>query len=273
MTFADNLKAQLNSFVDAYKNYFNRTFGTALTFTIVCVAMSVVLIRYSEFPSRVLSNVSILNYFFETLSSQDVYCLADLSRIIFIFCVSIFSISLTRLIHKEEEKKELGFSSFLKAITWKDLSALIITLIAAVIADVGLTKLYGLSTSNITVDRYITNIWYHLRIYIPMILFTLTVHSLIMPGRGKISMKKILFLYVIFWILNSLSYQLSLWVSFYIFRLFLLPVEDPEKYYLIESFLSIPLIACYFIGFYSAMTTTLKQTEVQPVIIANEEPV
>jgi len=108
---------------------------------------------------------------------------------------------------------------------------------------------------------YIHDICFHLRIYLPLILFSLTIRRLTSVEKTKITLKRILFLYISLWICNEFSFEISSWVRSLVFGLILMPFDNPDNYYFIESVIGIPLIAFYFLGYYSAMTTSLKLTE------------
>ncbi len=65
-------------------------------------------------------------------------------------------------------------------------------------------------------------------------------HSIISSGKLKINLKTVLSLYASLWFFNEFAYEFSLWVR------------------------ALPLIAFYFLGYCSAMTTSLKLVEQEP---------
>jgi hypothetical protein len=115
--------------------------------------------------------------------------------------------------------------------------------------------------SNSGAVKYISSLLFQLKIYVPLIMFSLAITSLTGIKRSKLTFKRVVKLFISLWIVNEFAYEVFLWVRNHIFNLLLIPVSTPERAFEIESFLSIPLIALFFLGYYSAMTTSIKLTE------------
>ncbi|MFI5140716.1 MAG: hypothetical protein ACHQII_00040, partial [Bacteroidia bacterium] len=91
------MKQQFAHFVDSYKKYFWHTVATVLVFTVLCFVTIAVLFEFSDFDeSTSKKQVSLLSYFFHRYSAKNIYSLVDLSKTVFIFFVSLFSIGLYR---------------------------------------------------------------------------------------------------------------------------------------------------------------------------------
>ena len=99
-----------------------------------------------------------------------------------------------------------------------------------------------------------------LRIYIPLLLFSLAINKLISNSQVRVTIRRLGLLFVSFWLFNEFAYEISIFVRSHILGLILIPFEGDNKY-LFESFLGIPLVTFYFPGYYAAMTTPLKLTE------------
>jgi len=265
MTFTNYLKEQLTNFVDSYKKYFRKTFGVAITFTLICFVIAALLFRFSAFDNSVTAKqISLLSYFFHRYSKGDTYSIIDLTKTVFIFFVSLYSLGLLRLSNNDLESKELSFKHFFRSIKSKDILFLIMILIISSVIDFVLFKVdsfSSLNTENKNANIYIHDTCFHLRIYLPLILFALTIRFLTVVQKTKLTIKRILFLYVSLWLYNEFANEILLWVRSHLFGLILMPFDNPQTYYLIESIIGIPLIAFYFLGYFSAMTTSLKLTE------------
>jgi hypothetical protein len=269
MTFTNYLKKQLTDFIDSYSNYFGRTLGAILTYTVLCFVAMAVLLKFSDFDTiSARKQSSLLSFFFTRYSANDTYSLIDLAKIIFIFFVSLYSVGLFRLTNKEaEEQKELPFTSFLKELRVNDLVSLVITLIICSALDFGLIQLDDHCLGSFNNQAFQS--WFHsalffLRVYVPMVLFSISLYKLLFNRSLKLNFKKLFFLFVSLWFFNEFAFEISLFVRIYIFGLLLSPLAE-EKKYLYESFLGIMLVGFYFVGYYSAMVTSLKLHDVQEV--------
>ncbi len=265
MTLTNYLKGQLTDFVDSYKKYFKKTFGVAITFTLICFVIAALLFRFSEFDKSVTAKqISLLSYFFHRYSKGDTYSIIDLTKTVFIFFISLYSLGLLRLSNKDIENKEPSFKHFFRSIKSKDVLLLITIFVVCTVIDFILFKIDSFSALNTKIknaDIYIHDTCFHLRIYLPLVFFALSLRALTTINKTKLTLKRILFLYISLWLYNEFANEISLWVRAHVFGLILMPFDNPETYYLIESVIGIPLIAFYFLGYFSAMTTSLKLTE------------
>jgi hypothetical protein len=192
----------------------------------------------------------------------------DLTKSLFLFFVALFSLSLIRMEMSEDQKKEISFKAFMKELTAKDFASLVGVLLLISLLDFILFKisgLFSLGDSFNSLPRYFAGLLYELRVYIPLILFSITIYALSLKARVKLSVKRMLMLFISLWIVNVLAYEFTVWVHAYIIGLILMPVADAERFYFWESILAIPLLFTYFLGYYSAMTNVLKQEDLEPV--------
>jgi hypothetical protein len=265
MTVINYLKKQLVDFVDIYINYFKKTFGVAITFTLVCFVVAALLFRYSNFDTSVKARqISLLSYFFHRYSTGQTYSIIDLTKTVFVFFISLFSLGLLRISNTVNASGELSFKYFFRYVKFKDVLPLTATLILSAITDFILFRIDSYSaatTKSQNADVYIHDLCFHLRIYLPLIFFALTIRSLNSIKRTRLTLKRLLLLYIGLWLFNEFAYEVSTWVRSHLFGFILMPVDNPESYYLIESLIGIPLVAFYFLGYFSAMTTPLKLTE------------
>lgn len=267
MTFSNFLKQQLFDFVESYKKYFWRTLLTTLIFSIFCFVAIAFLAKYSEFDSSNESKqVSLLSYFFVRYSLNDTYSIVDLAKTIFIFFVSLFSIGLLRLkINENPEKKELSFFSFIKKLQIQDIIYLIFALILCSAIDYGLYYLRNYSETSILHNQFrwwLQSILFLFRIYLPLIIFAITIFKLTSKKSLNLNFKKIIYLFVSLWIFNEFAYEISIFFRGNIFSLILIPSGE-EKKYIFESLLGLILIAFYFVGYFSALTNTFNQFDAE----------
>jgi hypothetical protein len=264
MTFSNYLKGQFIDFVDCYKKYFWNTLGATLTFTILCLLVMTLLLKFSNFDViAVKRQYSLLSYFFSRYSNKETYSFVDLGKTFFIFFVALFSLGLTRITAiNNYEKQEYSFSLFIKQIVLKDIISLLGILLLCSVIDFGLFRLDSLSESkleNHEFQRWFHSILFQLRIYLPLILFSIVLYKLTTEKILKLNFKKVIFLYVSLWFFNEFAYEISLFARSHIFGLLLTPFAEERKY-LYESFFGLPLIAFYFLGYRSAMSFSLIQT-------------
>lgn len=261
MTFTDYLKIQLTDFVECYRKFFWRTLGTAMTYTVICFLFMAILLKFSNFEVNSGRQVSLLSYFFSKYSAGDTYSLIDCSKTVFLFFVSLFSVGLFRLDSNETaEQKELSFSSFIKKLHGFDLLFFSGVLILCSAIDYGLFRfgtIYATATSNYDLRRWIDAFLLLLRNYIPLLIFSFAVYKDTFERWIKISSRKIIFLFVSLWLFNAFAYEISLLIRLYIFPLLLAPFGEDNKFFY-ESFLGIPLVAFYFVGYHSALTLMPK---------------
>jgi hypothetical protein len=265
MTFSNFLKEQLTDFVECYRRYFWRTLSTVFIYTLLCFVAIAFLFKYSDFDvTASKKQISLLSYFFFRYSIKEVYSLVDLSKIVFIFFVAVFSLGLNKLISNDvDKKKELSFISFTKALRLKHVLYLVIALSICSAIDYCLFRADNYSEANFRnreLLRWLHSLLFLIRIYIPLILFSITLFKLIVNKPLRLTLKKLLFLFVSFWLFNEFAYEISIFIRGNIFSLILVSASE-EKKYLYESLLGMPLVAFYFIGFYSAMMSLVRQSE------------
>src|SRR5689334_12539101 len=98
MTFSNYLKEQLSDIVDNYRRNFWLTIGTSLTYSVLCFVVTAVLLKFSVFDAtgNRYRQISLLSYMFSRFSNNLTYSLVDLSKSVFLFFVSLFSLGLLR---------------------------------------------------------------------------------------------------------------------------------------------------------------------------------
>ena len=178
----------------------------------------------------------------------------------FIFFVSIFSITLIRLEDEKFEKINFSFLAFIKKLKGKDFVYLTTALIISVIADYYLFKLDAISRKNnsgsVSVE-WIHGIIFLFRIYLPLILFSIAKYKALTIKKVTLSLKNTFFLFIALWLFNEFAYEVSMSVRAHIFELILIPFPD-DKQYFVESILGLVLVSFYFLGYQSAMTNSLN---------------
>ncbi len=266
MKLTDFLKKQFEDFIEVYNKFLFRTSGITLTLTLLCFIVIALLVRFSDFdPTVGKKQFSLLSYFFVRYSKGEVYSIVDLSKTVFIFFVSIFSLGLTRSNPNKEENTELKVGDFLKQISLMDIIYLFSMLVLCSIIDFGLFRLYSLTLLNVTengLDNYFHSIIFQFRVYIPLVFFGLLTYRLSSNKNLHVNFKKIILLLISCWFFNEFAYEFSFVVRSHIFGLVLFPFSA-EKQYFLESFIGMTLIAFYFVGYHSAMSTPLKLLDIE----------
>jgi hypothetical protein len=264
MAFTTFLKEQLNGFVEQYKKYFRQTFGIAISFTIICFVVAALLFRFSNFnESMNLKQTSLLSYFFSRYSEGDTYSVVDLTKTVFIFFVALFSVTMIHLNKNGNENKEITFKHSFRALRFGNTVLLIFVLLLACVIDYLLFQAevyFTIGVRNFNVYKYLRSTFFHLRVYLPLFLFAVTVWFTTIKG-SKLTLKRILFLYISLWLFNEVAFEFIEWTRIHLFELILMPVKEPQHYYLFESILGVPLIASSFLGYYVAMIMPLFITE------------
>lgn len=259
MTLSNYLKTLLTNLVDTYKKNFLRTMGTIFVYTIICFLVVAVLLRFSNFDhSSIKKQVSLLSYFLTFYSAGETYSIVDLTNIVFLFFVSLFSISLIR--SNADEKVEFKISKSFTSIRLNDFFTFIIVLLGCSLIDFPLFQSDRFLSTNIDNKGLIK--WTHnllmylLREFIPWILFALTIYKTTNNVKLNMNFKKILFLFITFWIINMFTYDFSIFLRSYLFDFVLIPL-DIDKKFLFESILGIGLVGFNFTGYYAVMTNSV----------------
>ncbi len=257
MTFTTYLSAQLVDFVEVYKKYFKKTYSTCIVLAICLLVCIALFVRFgSEGSSIHYKQFSILGYFLLRFSEGSNYDLVDLSKLIFIFMVSIFSISISRFENSDLDSAEK--KSITGNISSADIAPLIFILVLTSGIDYGLTKIYGIYELKLSAfSVWACGIILQMRIYIPFFLFSIMIYQLRMERYPKITFKKIFFLFVTLWLFNEFTIEMAQFVRAQIFRFILIPYGNANTY-IEESLLALPLIAFWFLGFHSAMNSSLR---------------
>ena len=94
-SFPGFLKSLFAQFVESYQQYFAKTFGHAILWTILSIAIGQALAAYSNYdPHLTFQPISILSYFSFDVSLGNTYSFVDDFKLIFIFCIAVFSANL-----------------------------------------------------------------------------------------------------------------------------------------------------------------------------------
>jgi hypothetical protein len=261
MSFTKFLQLQLTNFVEVYKKFYVKTLSTTLVFTLVFLALTIVLMQYSFFDKESDKKISsLVSYIFYRYSYGDTYSVVDMSKTVFLFIVTIFSVALNRLSLTNPEMEEYHFSHILKMINWDDIGYCVIAFIMCLITDYLLVKLdysFTLKISDQFAYNWIYHIFFMLRLYIPLILFSFVNYKTLTRRKIDFNLKKILLLFVALWLFNEFSYELFAFAKFNLFNLILIPFPL-EIHFVIESILCVPLLSFLFLGYHSAMSYSMN---------------
>lgn len=259
MKFAEQLKEQLTDFVESYQKYFLKTFTVAMTFTVMCLVVSAVLIRIDTSDSGMkidnLVGLMFIRYSYKS------YQFIDFSRICSFFFISIFALLLLRFDDEDTGRiREFTFNKFVSKITGEDILALSAAMITACFIDFFLFNIYKAISPHVydALNTYLYYIDIHLRWFVPMLLYVLTIRWITNSKRLTVTYKDILFMFLVMWIFDCLTFEFFIWIRDFVLNLLLLHFAKSELLVLYESLFSIPIMGFYFVGFYSAMTWWLR---------------
>lgn len=238
MQYSSFLKKQAIAFIDIYKSQFTKTIIPAFLWTILCFVVIQVLANYSHYDFITIKHpVSILSFFFNRFSSEEVYCIADNGKSVFLFFVSIFSIGL------------------LDKVTTKNLLYLLIAFAGCAILDFFFFRLNAQAhhaTYNYNLSKWLGEIIFLFRLYVPLLLFAIVMRICI--STQPINTKQVIFLLITVFFFNEVAYEVMLLVRTSIFELITTPLKSKQSFYWVESALSTILIASFFLGYHCAMT-------------------
>jgi hypothetical protein len=105
-------------------------------------------------------------------------------------------------------------------------------------------------------DKWISGMLFLLRMYIPLMAFSIANAKALGLKQIRVTLKNILFLFASLWLFNEFAYEISLFVRNHFFDLALIPVPA-EKQYAAESILGLVLVSFYFLGFHVTMTNSM----------------
>jgi hypothetical protein len=253
MKLTGYLKKQFVNFVEVYEKHFTDTYWIAFTLTILFAVSGVLLIDFSALDS--LTNTKpegFLDYLFYKHSTEKIYSLTDLIKNCFIFFVSIFCIALMR----KDENDELSIFTFFRLIKLRDILILVCCLLVSAIIDYFMVQVLHFRSIEAYsgVYQWVYYLTHLVRLFFPMLFFSVAI-MWIAEGRVKLNLNKIGLLFLSIWIINEFSYEFTIFIRDDIVDGILMFVKDPVKRKLFETILSMPLLAGYFLGFYSAFTS------------------
>jgi hypothetical protein len=204
--------------------------------------------------------VSLLSYFFWKFSDMDTYSMVDTSKNVFLLFVCLFSFGLSRIGTDIEKDTDLSFTACVKRIKGKEVLALLAILVLCTGLDFALFKIGTLAVNvmaNHKGSHWLQGLFFWFQIYIPMLLFSLTLFRLLHRKWLSLSFKKIGCLLVSLWLFNEFAYEVFVFVRNQVFGFLFIPLND-EHVFAIESFLALPLVAFFMLGYHSAMTTSVR---------------
>jgi hypothetical protein len=258
MTFSTFLIKQLTDFVNVYRQFFKKTFVASLLMSFFCCVCMAVLLKFSDFDKYSNKQISLLSYFISRYSAGETYSLVDLSKIFLLFFVSLFSIGLTRFEGSLKSYKGDEIVPFNLKISAADIVYFLLILIVCSVLDYGVFRIYAffyeMSSSN--VQNWIYSEFFQLRIYMPLVIFSFALYKRSAGHSSEFGWKNLLFLLASLWLFNEFGYELILLARIHVFKLMLIPTEGNSTF-IVESLLVIPVMALLFLGYHSAMYTSL----------------
>lgn len=245
MLYSTFLKKQATAFVEVYQKYFTKTIKQAFLWTVLCFLVGWIISQFSNYNliSRTYP-VSMLSFFVLRFSYKEAYSAVDNIKTVFIFFVAIFSINL------------------IGKVTIKSILYLLLILFTCFLLDFSLFRLgeqLKEGTTNPHLVRWTSEVIFHLRIYIPLILFALIIQ--ICTSKVKFTFRRLVFLLISVWFFNEVAYEIIELVRNCVFLLVLFPADTESSFYIAESILGCGLISLFFPGYYCAMTVPFSLME------------
>ncbi|WP_426584884.1 hypothetical protein [Mucilaginibacter sp. R-33] len=238
MEYSDFLKRQSAAFIEIYQKKFAKTIIAAVLWTVFCFFIIEILSTYSNYdPVSKTHPVSILSFFFLRFSTNEIYSVVDNGKSVFLFFVSVFSLSLVN------------------KVTVKSVLYLLLILVVCFLLDFSFCRLKGQAhhtVSNPHFDMWASEIIFLARLYIPLVLFAVVIQVIVSVEHIKV--KQIVFLLIAVFFFNEVAYEVMALLRPAVFELIMSPVKSKATFYFVESALGSLLVASFFLGFHCAMT-------------------
>ncbi len=229
-------------------------------FTLICFGMVIFCLYFSDFdPSRAHSATSLLSYFFFSNSIHDTYCLADITPIIFLFLVTLFSVSLLK--NSSEDGEEFKITLVIKGLGMNEWFYSIFVLVACVVIDYLLFQTDRLVSSSLgdkDLVRWIHDLlMYPVRQFLPWFLFVYALYKSHWNRKFHFSLKALGFAFLAYLIIRAFTIEFYDFVKIYLMNLIFLHVNVEKKFFF-ESLLGTGIITSLFLGYYAVMTSVSK---------------
>jgi hypothetical protein len=259
MTLGQFLKKQLPDVVSVYQALFKKTFGITVLLSFVCLLVIAAIHISTGAEAEPIGKMSMLNYLWYRYSTANSYSLIDMSKSVYLFIICFFSIALTRKALNDKDAGSIPTGSFFNEIKPTDLGFLFGALAACLVVDYLLYQLGSYAVPNIhnySAGQWVNLMVHFLRIFLPLLLFAFASRLALTNGKLGLTVNECLFILISLWIFNELAYEFSIFVRSHILLLILAPFPD-DKYFFVESILTIPLIAVLFLGYHSVITNSM----------------
>jgi hypothetical protein len=257
MKFTEYLKRQLTDFVDVYKRYFKTTYGAALILTIFMFIISAVLMKFSSFDRSVEGKLlSMISNFVTRYSFNGIYSIVDLTKSVFLYFISLFSLAVSRIKLPLAEGEDRD-SFVLRLIHGEDIIIMLIPLVLSSAFDVGVYYLEYLLRDTGDYSNWIYALCFDFRVYVPILFFSLFIYRIRSGKMLKLNFKKIVFMLTSYWIFNEFAYEFITLIRHVVMRLFI-AIFKVDFYFILETVMFIPVMAFLFLGYHSAMSTSAE---------------
>jgi hypothetical protein len=238
MQYSTFFKMQSAALIDIYQERFTRTIWQAVLWTGISFIITAVISNYSQYDQSVKSiPVSVLSFFSLRFSFNETYSVVDNAKSIFIFFVSIFSIS------------QVG------KVTIKNIACLAAILFICCLLDLSFFQLKGQlhhGIDNRYLEKWASAVIYILRLYMPLVLFALTIQ--ICTSGAKFKARNIVFLFITLYFFNEMTFLVISLMRTCVFELLLCLFNSKTSHFIAESILGAGLMASFVIGYHCAMT-------------------
>lgn len=238
MQYSTFFKKQSAALIDIYQERFTKTIWQAVLLTSISFIITAVISNYTQYDQSAKNiPISVLSFFSLRFSFNETYSIVDNAKSIFIFFVSIFSIS------------KVG------KVTIKNIACLAAILFICCLLDLSFFQLKGQlhhGIDNRYLERWSSAVIYILRLYTPLVLFALTIQ--ICTSGAKFNARNIVFLFITLYFFNEMTFLVISLMRTCVFELLLCLFNSKTSHFIAESVLGAGLMASFVIGYHCAMT-------------------
>jgi len=258
MNLADFFQNFFKELIQSYKLSFKKTYTVSLIFALfsivgVCILMlpgsTAVLdsVKRHYFLDELFTNI------YSNYDSLPGYQFSYFAYPLFLIFVSIFAIGF----YRSRRSANLSLQTFISSIKLNDLGNIIMAGIIILIIDFLLYYLYGLLIKTL-LDNYIKITLSYFRGFVPILILGIAVSRSLFGAELRTTFKSLFFTYFAFFIIAAIRHSFQYFFEVEIMWPFTWPILHNDKKYLVEIFLSIPLLASYFLAYTILLSFPLR---------------
>jgi hypothetical protein len=233
-----------------YRDYFRKTYPAALIFTLFAVIGGcLLLLQLPEHEGDSIRKYGFITLIFRCLSSGSNYYYIDLYKTVYMVFTALFVTGFIKA-------KDRGTLNFIGIVKWIDSTDIQNTVIA-ILVMAGFDFLLFYAVSNLSyhtnLDKWMYYVLFFLRILLPIAVFSIAVTMSLFRDKFKLTFKYFFILLACCWAYHEFMYSVILTLKELVVNLVLLPFVRDDTRFLLEIFISIPVLALFMLGFAGLM--------------------